>query len=99
MKEKNFDERGLRKRADREFSRKAELESEMARQREQWVHSQWLVIPVLNPFPSRSAKEAAEAEVASKASTPSTMSKIIVPGTPRNTGSRVSQTPRRRLGL
>lgn len=35
VKEKNFDERGLRKKADREFSRKAELESEMARQREQ----------------------------------------------------------------
>jgi len=81
VKEKNFDERGLRKKADREFSRKAELESEMARQREQ------------------SAKKAAEAEVASKASAPSTMSKIIVPGTPRYTGSRVSQTPRRRLGL
>lgn len=80
VKEKNFDERGLRKSADKEFSRKAELESEMARQREQ------------------SAKQAAEAEVASKAST-STMSKIIVPGTPIHTGSRVSQTPRRRLGL
>jgi pre-mRNA-splicing factor ATP-dependent RNA helicase DHX38/PRP16 len=35
VKEKNFDERGLRKKADREFSRKAELESEMARQREE----------------------------------------------------------------
>jgi len=81
VKEKNFDERGLRKTADREFSRKAELESEMARQREQ------------------SAKQAAEAEVASKASTSSTTSKIIVPGTPRNTGSRVSQTPRKRFGL
>jgi len=81
VKEKNFDERGLRKKADREFSRKAELESEMARQREQ------------------SAKQAAEAEVASRVSASSTMSKIIVPGTPRYTGSRVAQTPRRRLGL
>ncbi|KAF9792261.1 P-loop containing nucleoside triphosphate hydrolase protein [Thelephora terrestris] len=81
VKEKNFDERGLRKRADREFSRKAELESEMARQREE------------------SAKLAAEADVASKTSASSTMSKVIVPGTPRSTGSRASQTPRRRLGL
>lgn len=35
VKEKSFDERGLRKCADKEFSRKAELESEIARQREQ----------------------------------------------------------------
>lgn len=35
VKEKNFDERGNRRMADREFSRKAELETEMARQREE----------------------------------------------------------------
>ncbi|KAI0327247.1 P-loop containing nucleoside triphosphate hydrolase protein [Cubamyces sp. BRFM 1775] len=35
VKEKNFDERGNRRRADREFSKKAELETEMARQREE----------------------------------------------------------------
>ena len=35
VKEKNFDERGNRRVADREFSRKAELETEMARQREE----------------------------------------------------------------
>lgn len=37
VKEKNFDGRGTRKQADREFSRKAELEMEMARQREEYV--------------------------------------------------------------
>jgi pre-mRNA-splicing factor ATP-dependent RNA helicase DHX38/PRP16 len=35
VKEKSFDERGNRTKADREFSRKAELESEIARQREE----------------------------------------------------------------
>lgn len=35
VKEKNFDERGNRRQADREFSRKAELETEIARQREE----------------------------------------------------------------
>ena len=33
--EKSFDERGNRTQADREFSRKAELESEIAKQREE----------------------------------------------------------------
>ncbi|KAJ7599325.1 pre-mRNA splicing factor [Mycena floridula] len=36
VKEKNFDERGNRRQADREFSRKAELETEIAKQRERW---------------------------------------------------------------
>jgi len=35
VKEKNFDDRGNRRRADKEFSRKAEIEIEMARQREE----------------------------------------------------------------
>jgi pre-mRNA-splicing factor ATP-dependent RNA helicase DHX38/PRP16 len=35
VKEKNFDERGNRRQADREFSKRAELETEIARQREQ----------------------------------------------------------------
>lgn len=39
VKEKNFDERGNRRQADREFSRKAELETEMAKQREASVSS------------------------------------------------------------
>jgi pre-mRNA-splicing factor ATP-dependent RNA helicase DHX38/PRP16 len=34
VKEKNFDERGNRRQADREFSKRAELETEIARQRE-----------------------------------------------------------------
>lgn len=35
VKEKNFDDRGSRRKADREFSKRAELEMEMARQREE----------------------------------------------------------------
>ena len=34
VREKNFDERGNRRQADREFSGRAELETEMAKQRE-----------------------------------------------------------------
>ena len=37
VKEKNFDERGNRRTADKEFSKRAELETEMARQREEFV--------------------------------------------------------------
>lgn len=37
VKEKNFDERGNRRATDREFSKRAELETEMARQREECV--------------------------------------------------------------
>jgi len=35
VKEKNFDERGNRRQADREFSKRAEIETEMARQRDE----------------------------------------------------------------
>lgn len=35
VKEKSFDERGNRRATDREFSKKAELETEMAKQREE----------------------------------------------------------------
>ncbi|KAE9397860.1 pre-mRNA splicing factor [Gymnopus androsaceus JB14] len=84
VKEKNFDERGNRRTADREFSRKAELETEMAKQREE------------------SAKKAAEEALAIKTASGSS-SKIIVPGTPRHAGigagARVTQTPRRRVGI
>ncbi|KAJ7287790.1 pre-mRNA splicing factor [Mycena rebaudengoi] len=83
VKEKNFDERGNRRQADREFSRKAELETEIARQREE------------------TAKQVAEAALVAKTSGGS--SRIIVPGTPRHSGigagSRVVQTPRRRVGI
>ncbi|KAF9560184.1 pre-mRNA splicing factor [Agrocybe pediades] len=84
VKEKNFDERGNRRQADREFSKKAEIETEMARQREE------------------AAKKQAEAARAAKASSGS-KAKIVVPGTPRHTGigagARVTQTPRRRVGI
>lgn len=35
VKERNFDDRGNRRKADKEFSKKAELEMEMERQREE----------------------------------------------------------------
>ena len=35
VKEKNFDDRGMRRKSDREFSKRAELEMEMAKQREE----------------------------------------------------------------
>ncbi|KIY69583.1 putative PRP16-RNA-dependent ATPase [Cylindrobasidium torrendii FP15055 ss-10] len=83
VKEKNFDERGNRRTADREFSRKAELETEMARQREE------------------QKKKLEQVELVKK--TGSGSSKIIVPGTPRNSGigagARVTATPRRRVGI
>jgi hypothetical protein len=37
VKFKDFDDRGMRRQADREFSRKAELESQIAKQREEYV--------------------------------------------------------------
>jgi hypothetical protein len=37
VREKNFDDRGVRRQADREFSKRAELETEMAKQREACV--------------------------------------------------------------
>ncbi|KAL0957638.1 hypothetical protein HGRIS_001420 [Hohenbuehelia grisea] len=84
VKEKNFDDRGLRRQADREFSKRAELETEMAKQRED------------------SARKVIEDASAAKASS-GAKAKIIVPGTPQHTGigagSRVTQTPRRRVGI
>ncbi|PSS31934.1 hypothetical protein PHLCEN_2v2294 [Hermanssonia centrifuga] len=84
VKEKNFDERGNRRTADKEFSKRAELETAMARQREE------------------TARKAAEEALAVKTASGSS-AKIIVPGTPRHTGigagARVTQTPRRRVGI
>jgi pre-mRNA-splicing factor ATP-dependent RNA helicase DHX38/PRP16 len=37
VREKHFDGRGARRQADREFSKRAELETEMAKQREAYV--------------------------------------------------------------
>ncbi|KAH9982037.1 P-loop containing nucleoside triphosphate hydrolase protein [Lactifluus volemus] len=83
VREKNFDDRGVRRQADREFSKRAELETEMAKQRES----------------TRKAEEDALAVKAAGAS----VSRIAVPGTPRHvgvgSGSRVTATPRRRLGI
>ena len=47
VREKNFDERGNRRQADREFSKRAELETEMARQREEYV---LYTVPQVYPF-------------------------------------------------
>ena len=106
VKEKNFDERGNRRQTDREFSKKAELETEIARTREAYVFFCFFPLgaPVLTNVPeSRSnAQKAAEEALAEKISSGSA-SKIIVPGTPRHSGigagSRVTQTPRRRTGI
>jgi hypothetical protein len=48
VREKNFDARGARRQADREFSKRAELETEMAKQREAYVHLFWNCSFVLN---------------------------------------------------
>ncbi|GLB36636.1 putative helicase associated domain (HA2) Add an annotation [Lyophyllum shimeji] len=84
VKEKNFDERGIRRQTDREFSKRAELETEIARQRE---------------AATQKVADDASAVKAGSGSAP----KIIVPGTPRHSGigagARVTQTPRRRVGI
>ncbi|KAI0685259.1 P-loop containing nucleoside triphosphate hydrolase protein [Cytidiella melzeri] len=89
-KEKNFDERGNRRTADKEFSKRAEIETEMAKQREEVAQ--------------KAREEALAVKIASGSS-----AKMIVPGTPRQSGSqgvtgigagaRVTQTPRRRVGI
>jgi pre-mRNA-splicing factor ATP-dependent RNA helicase DHX38/PRP16 len=102
VKEKNFEERGNRRQTDREFSKRAELEMEIARQREEYV----TLFPKLSllclNISYRTAKKAQDDELATKTSSRSS-SKIIVPGTPRHSGVgsglRVLQTPRRRVGL
>jgi pre-mRNA-splicing factor ATP-dependent RNA helicase DHX38/PRP16 len=102
VKEKNFDDRGLRRQADKEFSKRAELETEIAKQREAYV-------PPVSPFSfakvptsHRTARQAAEDALAVKTASGS-KAKVIVPGTPRHSGigagSRVAQTPRRRVGI
>jgi Oligonucleotide/oligosaccharide-binding (OB)-fold len=48
VREKNFDDRGVRRQADREFSKRAELETEMAKQREAYAKfsllDRWLAL-------------------------------------------------------
>jgi pre-mRNA-splicing factor ATP-dependent RNA helicase DHX38/PRP16 len=108
VKEKNFDEKGNRRQADREFSKKAEIETEMARQRQECVffhlaihvHVVWSAMA--NVFCFRTAKKE-EQERLAKITAGGSKAKIIVPGTPRHTGigagARVTQTPRRRVGI
>ncbi|KAM5542240.1 hypothetical protein V8D89_004113 [Ganoderma adspersum] len=83
-KEKNFDERGNRRKADREFSKRAELETEMARQREESA--------------KRAQEEALAAETSSGSSkniiVPGTPRHTGV-----GAGARVTATPRRRVGI
>jgi pre-mRNA-splicing factor ATP-dependent RNA helicase DHX38/PRP16 len=83
VKFKDFDDRGMRRQADREFSRKAELESQIAKQREDHARQE--------------AEKALAVKVSSgsnsKIIVPGT------PRHPGLTGNRVGQTPRRRVGI
>ncbi|KZT58418.1 P-loop containing nucleoside triphosphate hydrolase protein [Calocera cornea HHB12733] len=85
IKEKNFDDGITRRKADREFSKKAEIEMEMSRQRELQA--------------KREAEKALAAKVARS-------TRVAVPGatpTPRSVGigagARITQTPKRRMGM
>ncbi|KAL4254518.1 RNA helicase [Abortiporus biennis] len=84
VKEKNFDERGNRRTADREFSKRAELETEMARQREESA--------------KKAAEEALAVKTSSGTKSqiivPGTPRHIGI-----GAGARVTQTPRRRTGI
>lgn len=80
----------------------------MARQREEYVTLRDVSGRFTEVIYSRTAKQAAEEAVAIKTASGSS-SKIVVPGTPRHTGghgvtgigagARVTQTPRRRVGI
>ncbi|KAF5383403.1 hypothetical protein D9757_006182 [Collybiopsis confluens] len=84
VKEKNFDERGNRRTADREFSKRAELETEMARQREEAA--------------KKAAEEElmikTASGISSKIIVPGTPRHSGI-----GAGSRLTQTPRRRGGI
>ncbi|KAJ3788125.1 pre-mRNA splicing factor [Lentinula aff. detonsa] len=84
VKEKNFDERGNRRTADREFSRKAELETEMAQQREASA--------------KKAEEEALAIKTASGSSSkiivPGTPRHAGI-----GAGAKVTQTPRRMVGI
>ncbi|KAI0791827.1 P-loop containing nucleoside triphosphate hydrolase protein [Abortiporus biennis] len=84
VKEKNFDERGNRRTADREFSKRAELETEMARQREESA--------------KKAAEEALAVKTSSGTKSqiivPGTPRHIGI-----GAGARVTQTPRRLTGI
>ncbi|KAK0208098.1 P-loop containing nucleoside triphosphate hydrolase protein [Desarmillaria ectypa] len=84
VKEKNFDERGNRRQADREFSKRAELETEMARQREE---------------NAKKAAEEALAVKTSKGSSSKIIVPGTPRHSGIGAASRVMQTPRRRVGI
>jgi len=83
VREKNFDDRGARRQADREFSKRAELETEMAKQRE---------------ASARKAEEDALAikvgSSAARIAVPGTPRHVGV-----GSGSRISATPRKKPGI
>ncbi|ELU36859.1 pre-mRNA splicing factor ATP-dependent RNA helicase prp16 [Rhizoctonia solani AG-1 IA] len=83
VKEKNFDERGARRKADREFSKRAELESEMARQRDEVAKKQ-----------AESEASSNERKSSARIAVPGTPRHVGI-----GAGARVGQTPRRRVGL
>ncbi|KAJ7480013.1 P-loop containing nucleoside triphosphate hydrolase protein [Mycena galericulata] len=83
VKEKNFDERGNRRQADREFSRKAELETEIARQREETAKQV-----------AEAAIAAKTSGGSSKIIVPGTPRHSGI-----GAGARIQQTPRRRVGI
>lgn len=115
VKEKNFDGRSTRRQVDREFSKKAELELEMAQQREEYVclFNSLFILHANKSFfglfhlSNRTAREETEAKEAVKnkasASAAALSAKMSVPGTPRTVGigagARIVQTPKRRGGI
>ncbi|KAG7090672.1 Pre-mRNA-splicing factor ATP-dependent RNA helicase PRP16 [Marasmius oreades] len=83
VKEKNFDDRGNRRKADREFSKRAELETEMAKQREE--------------FAKKAAEEELATQTArgsSKIIVPGTPRHSGI-----GAGLRATPTPKRRAGI
>ncbi|KAL0945134.1 hypothetical protein HGRIS_004287 [Hohenbuehelia grisea] len=84
VKEKNFDDRGLRRQADREFSKRAELETEMAKQREESARK------VIEDASAAKASSGAKAKII----VPGTPQHTGI-----GAGSHVTQTPRRRVGI
>lgn len=83
VKFKDFDDRGMRRQADREFSRKAELESQIAKQREDHARQE--------------AEKALAVKVSSGSS--SKIIVPGTPRHSGLAGNRVGQTPRRRVGI
>ncbi|XP_006454836.1 hypothetical protein AGABI2DRAFT_61322 [Agaricus bisporus var. bisporus H97] len=83
VKEKNFDERGNRRQADREFSKRVELEAEMARQRED----------------AKRVEEEEQTSKAASGSSSKIIVPGTPRHTGIGAGARVNATPRRRVGI